>query len=107
MKDTVTIQVHDYDRCGFYHIVEDREATREEVCELRKRAHDSVNADWDRLPKEAAHIVYYAEMLDNSGEPWFAAIYMHGEAYDDHEFNRIFCAPQIGLVGAIHRRITQ
>ena len=100
----ITIQIHDYDRCGFYHIVEDRLATRQEVADLKKKARESVRIEWDKLPQAARHIVYYAELLDKSDEPWLVAVYMHGEAYDDQEFYRIFTRPGVGLVGAIHKK---
>lgn len=100
----IQVQIHDYDRCGIYHIVEDREATSSEVAELKKRARASVHADWGRLPEEARHIVYYAELLDVRGEVWFAAVYMHGEAYCDSDFYRTFTAPDVGYVGAVHKR---
>jgi len=105
MGKTVCIQVHDYDRYGFYHIVDDRNATIEELAELKEKARKSVHLDWNELPKEADHVVYYAEVLGNDGEPWFAAIYMHGEAYCEKEFDRIFHGKSIGYVGAFHKRV--
>ena len=105
MKKQINIQVHDYDNWGRYHIIEDRKATREEVVELKRKARASVKVDWDKLPKEATHIVYYAELLDRKGEVWYASIYMHGEAFDEAEFDRIFHQQYIGYVGAIHKRV--
>ena len=105
MEREISIQIHDYDRAGRYVITEDRKATLDEVHELKETARKSVKADWWRLPREATHIVYYAEMLDKDGEVWFAGIYMHGEAYDESEFDRIFHQPNIGYVGAIHKRV--
>ena len=102
--NTITIQIHDYDRCGFYHIVDDRQATRQEVVELKKKARESVRIEWDKLPQEARHIVYYAELLDKKEETCLVAIYMHGEAYSDNDFFRIFTRPDVGLVGAFHKR---
>ena len=104
MKE-IRIQVHDYSPWGPYSIVEDRTATPEEVHELKERALKSITVDWGRLPKEATHIVYYAELLDRKGEVWFAGIYMKGEAYADAEFERIFQRPEVGYVGAIHKRV--
>ena len=104
MSKEIQIQIHDYDRAGRYLIVEDRKAGAEEVASLKKKALQSVNlSSWDVLPENARHIVYYAELLDGAGEVWFAAIYMHGEAYDDAEFDRIFTRPEIGYVGAYHK----
>lgn len=100
---TIDIQIHDYDNAGRYRIVEDRQATQKELNELKNKARLSVKPLWDYLPKESEHIVYYAEMLNNVGNVWFAAIYMHGEAYTDDDFYETFCTPQIGYVGAIHK----
>ena len=103
MKE-ISIQIHDYDRWGNYHIVEDRNASKDEVYELKKKARESVHLEWDKLPDEARHILYYAELLDKKGRVWYAAIYMHGEAYPDGEFFRIVDRPDIGYVGAIHKK---
>lgn len=103
MKE-ISIQVHDYDNAGRYLITEDRKATLQEVAELKKKARASVHADWDRLPEWARHIIYYGELLDKSGEVWFAAIFMHGEAYPDDEFFHIVDRHDIGYVGAIHKK---
>lgn len=105
MKRRINIQIHDYDSCGRYLIVEDRKVTPEYVHELKEKARRSVNVNWGKLPPEATHIVYYAELLDSQDEVCFAAIYMHGEAYDEAEFDRIFHQPNIGYVGAIHKRV--
>ena len=99
----IKIQIHDYDTAGRYLITEDREGTIMDAIELKRRARSSVKAAWDKLPKEARHIVYYAELLDKSGEVYFAAIYMHGEAYTEDDFFRIFGAHGVGYVGAIHK----
>lgn len=104
MSKKITVQIHDYDRCGFYHIVEDRKASRQEVVDLKKRTRESVHVDWEKLPRESRHVVYYAELLDKRQNVCFAAVYMHGEAYDDKEFDRIFYRPDIGFVGAIHKK---
>ena len=103
MKE-ISIQVHDYDNVGRYLIVEDRKTTRKEVAELKARARASVHADWDKLPEQARHIVYYAELLDKDGDVWYASIYMHGEAFDETEFGRVFNRPDIGYVGAVHKK---
>lgn len=105
MNKQISIQVHDYDRIGRYLIIDDREATREEVLDLKKKARASVKVDWDRLDPMLTHIVYYAELVDKKDKVWYAAIYMHGEAYNDKEFYRIFNRPDIGYVGAIHKRV--
>jgi len=104
MEKEITIQIHDYDRFGRYLIVEERKATKAEVLDLKKKARESVKVEWDKLPKEVRHIVYYGELLDKDGEVWFAGIYMHGEAYGDKDFYRIFTRPDVGYVGAIHKR---
>jgi hypothetical protein len=104
MEKEISIQIHDYDLAGRYVIIEDRKATLDEAHELKEKARKSVNAEWQKLPPEAAHIVYYAEMLDKDGEVWFAGIYMCGEAYNEAGFDRIFHRPNIGYVGAIHKR---
>lgn len=104
MSQLINIQIHDYDRLGNYRIVEDRKATKNEVLQLKWKAQASVRADWDKLPKEARHIVYYAELLDRSGNVWYASIYMHGQAYDEKDFDRTFHTPVIGYVGAIHKK---
>lgn len=103
MSKEIQIQIHDYDRGGLYRIVEDRKASIEEVKSLKKKALQSVRLCWDVLPETARHIVYYGELLDKDGEVWFAAIYMHGEAYDDREFYRVFTRPGVGYVGAYHK----
>ena len=77
--------------------------TTEELLKLHNEAINSVKVDWSKLPEGATHIVYYAEMLNEQREVWFAGIYMKGEAYSDEEFYRIFTAPNIGYVGAIHK----
>lgn len=100
----ISLQVHDYDNAGRYLITEDRKASRAEVAELKKKARASVHADWGRLPEEARHIVYYAELLDKRGDVWFAAVYMHGEAFDEAEFDRVFHQQHIGYVGAVHKK---
>lgn len=105
MAKKIKIQIHDYDRCGIYHIVAEREVTRKELYGLKKAARESVRVEWDKLPEASRHIVYYAELLDKEGEPWFAAVYMHGEAYDDSSFYRLFPVPGVGYVGAIHKRV--
>ena len=66
MKKEITIQIHDYDRLGLYHIVEDRKTTWAEVLDLKRKARESVRIDWDKLPAGARHIVYYGELLDKS-----------------------------------------
>ena len=104
MEKEITIQIHDYDPLLGYRIVEDRKATKSEVLDLKKKARESVKVEWDKLPEEARHIVYYAELLDNMDEVCFVAIYMHGEAYGDNDFYRIFTRPGVGYVGAIHKR---
>lgn len=104
MEKEITIQIHDYDPLFGYRIVEDRKATKAEVLDLKKKARESVKVEWDKLPKEVRHIVYYGELLDKDGEVWFAGIYMHGEAYGDKDFYRIFTRPDVGYVGAIHKR---
>ena len=104
MEKEITIQIHDYDPFFWYRIVEDRKATKAEVLDLKKKARESVKVEWDKLPKEARHIVYYGELLDKDGEVYFAGIYMHGEAYGDSEFDRPFTRPEVGYVGAIHKR---
>lgn len=104
--DTITIQVHDYDNIGRYRIILDCNATLEEVREWKKKAHESVKADWGALPEVAAHIVYYAELVDKQNCVCFAGIYMHGEAYTDEDFERLFATREdIGYVGAVHKRI--
>lgn len=101
----ISIQVHDYDNVGRYRITLDCNASVEEANEWKKKARESVKVDWESLPKEATHIVYYAELVDQQNCVWFAGIFMHGEAYDDKEFDRIFCKPNVGYVGAIHKRV--
>ena len=103
MKKEICIQIHDYDPIGRYRIIEDRKATRDEVLDLKEKARKSVHLSWDELPAEAAHIVYYAELLDKDGKVWFAGIYMHGEAYNDISFDTLFTQPCIGYVGAYHK----
>lgn len=105
MEKEINIQVHDYDSNGFYRIVLDCNATVDEVREWHKKARESVKVDWDKLPPEATHIVYYAELVDKQNCVWFVGIYMHGEAYDEKDFDRIFCKPEVGYVGAIHKRV--
>ncbi len=104
MEKNINIQIHDYDSNGFYRIIADYDTSMEECHELRKKACESVKPDWDKLPPKATHIVYYAELVDKQNRTWFAGIYMHGEAYDDKEFDRIFCQPNVGYVGAFHKR---
>ena len=104
MSKEIKIQIHDYDSCGCYRITESRMATIEEVRKLKEKARQSVKLDWDKLPPEFTHIVYYGELLDENQEVWFAGIYLHGEAYTDEGFCGIFNAEDIGYVGAYHRR---
>lgn len=104
MSKLINVQIHDYDLLGNYRIVEDRKATKDEVLQLKWRARASVRAEWDKLPKEARHIVYYAELLDRGGNVWYASIYMHGQAYDESDFDRTFRSPVIGYVGAVHKK---
>lgn len=104
MEKQISIQVFDYDRIGRYLIVDEREVTPGEVRELEKKARESVLVDWDNLDPKLTHIVYYAELVDKKDKVWYAAIYMHGEAYDDDTFYRTFWRPDIGYVGAIHKR---
>lgn len=103
MKKEISIQIHDYDSAGRYLIIEDRKASPEEVQALKEKARKSVRLAWDQLPESARHIVYYGELLDKDGNVWFAGIYMHGEAYEDAEFDRLFTRPEVGYVGAYHR----
>lgn len=105
MEKEISIQIHDYDSCGRYVITEDRKGTLLEAQELKAAAHDSVKVEWWKLPREVTHVVYYAEMMDANGEVWFVAIYMHGEAFNETDFERIFHQPNIGYVGAIHKRV--
>lgn len=105
MEQKISIQVHDYDSCGRYLIIEDRKATRKEVHGLKIKARQSVKPEWDKLPAEATHIVYYAELCDKKDNVWYAAIYMHGEAFNEKDFDRIFRRSGVGYVGAIHKRI--
>lgn len=105
MDNTISIQIHDYDKIGRYLIQEEREVSMEEAMELKKQARKSVKVDWDILPSECTHIVYYAELLNDEGEVWYAAYFMHGQAYDEYEFDRTFYRKDIGYVGAIHKRI--
>lgn len=102
-EQKISIQIHDYVN-GIYRIVEDRKATWAEVRELKEKAISSVKIDWDNLPPSATHVVFYGELIDKNGDVWFAGIYMHGEAYDDTEFDRIFTAKDVGYVGAFHKR---
>jgi len=104
MNEKITIQIHNYDNAGRYIIVEDRKATSREVSEMKKEARASVRAEWDKLPTECRHILYYAELLDKNGNVWYAAIYMHGEAFTDGDFFGIVDRPDIGYVGAIHKK---
>lgn len=99
----IKVQIHDYDSYGFYRIVADIDTTMEECYALRKKAQESVKVDWESLPKEASHIVYYAELVDDQNCAWLAAVYMHGEAFNDKEFDRIFTRPDVGYVGAYHK----
>ena len=103
--EKITIQIHDYDAHGFYHIVDEKEVTPEQLYALKKAARESVRVEWDKLPEASRHIVYYAELLDQEGEPWLAAVYMHGEAYDDSSFYKLFPVPGVGYVGAFHKRV--
>jgi len=100
----ISIQIHDYEN-GIYRIVEDRKATWAEVQELKEKARSSVKIDWDNLPPKATHVVFYAELLDENGDVWFAGIFMHGEAYGDYDFDMIFTAKNVGYVGAFHKRV--
>lgn len=104
MEKGIKIQVHDYDMIGNYRIVEERIATRREVVELKKKARESVKLDWDAIPKDFTHVVYYGELLDKKGNVWYAGIYMRGECFQDGDFHRIFNAKDVGYVGAFHRR---
>jgi len=36
---------------------------------------------------------------------WFAGIFMHGQAYTDKDFEDIFWKPNVGYVGAFHKRV--
>lgn len=103
-KFDVQVQIHDYDGWGRYVIVEEKRMTRDELFELKEKARQSVKLDWKNLPSEMRHVVYYAELLDKDGLVWFAGVYMHGEVYDDKDFERIFNAEDIGYVGAFHKR---
>lgn len=100
----ISIQIHDYDSAGRYRIIEDRKANKWEIEMLKTKARLSVRTDWDKLPHDARHIVYYAELLNKKGEVWYVSIYMHGEAYNETEFDRIFHQQYIGYVGAIHKK---
>ena len=104
MEKGIKIQVHDYDLCGNYRIVEERTATKREVIELKKKARDSVKLDWTAIPKDFTHVVYYGELLDENGNVWYAGIYMRGECFQDGDFHRIFNSEDVGYVGAYHRR---
>ena len=104
MEKEISIQIHDYDAAGRYLIIEDRKATMAEVKALKEKARKSVKLAWDKLPERVKHIVYYGELLDKSGKVWFAAIFMHGEAYGDSDFDMIFTAKNVGYVGAYHKR---
>lgn len=105
MEKTITVQIHDYDISGRYRIVADFKATSKEVVALMSKALKSVNLDWSKLPPNATHVVYYAELVDKNDHVWFSAIYIRGEAYDDKEFDRVFCQPNVGYVGAFHKRV--
>lgn len=105
MNDTkICIQVHDYDNTGRYRITQDGHATPEEIQKLKERARDSVILDWTQLPDDAAHVVYYAELIDKQNKVAFVGIYMRGEAFNERDFERIFHRSEIGYVGAFHKR---
>lgn len=105
-ENTISLQVHNYDNIGRYRITLDCNATIEEIREWRKKAHESVKVNWDALPKDATHIVYYAELVDKQNCVWFASVYMHGQAYNEKDFDRLFATRRdIGYVGAIHKII--
>ena len=106
MAKTISIQVHDYDSIGRYRIILDYNATIEEVRNWKEKARDSVKVNWNALPKDAAHIVYYAELLDQQNEISFAGIYMYGQAYTEEDFDRLFRTRQdVGYVGAYHKLV--
>lgn len=105
MEKEITIQVHNYDHNGVYRIVLNCDATMEECRDWKKKALQSVKVDWSKLPEDAAHIVYYAELVDKQNCAWLAGVYMHGQAYNEKDFKRLFQARKdIGYVGAIHKR---
>jgi len=107
MERKIKVQIHDYDACGRYLITEEGEITNEERVALKHKARESVitPVDWSSLHEDLRHIVYYAELLDKDGEIWYVAIFMHGEAYPDDEFYRVFTQKDIGYVGAFHKRV--
>ncbi len=105
MENVITIQVHDYDRCGRYVITEDRNTNIDEAHELREKARESVKIAWDALGPEYTHVVYYAELENSTQGVWFAGIFMHGQAYTDKDFEDIFWKPNVGYVGAFHKRV--
>lgn len=106
MDKIITIQVHDYDKFGNYRIIENKNTTLAEAQELRKKAIASIGrVDWDKLPKECMHVVYYAELDNSTQGVWFAGIFMHGKAYTDRDFEDIFCKPNVSYVGAFHRLV--
>lgn len=106
MEKIISIQVHDYDNCGNYRIVDNRRATLSEAQGLRKKAIASIGrVDWDKLPPECTHVVYYAELDNSTQGVWFAGIFMHGQAYTDRDFEDIFCKPNVSYVGAFHKRV--
>lgn len=116
MADKITIQVHDWDSAGRYRIVREEQVSKEELVALKKQARNSAreNLDWDVIDEQNkewcslngtrfCHLLYYAELLNEHGDIWFAGIYMHGQAYIESDFERITNRQDIGYVGAFHR----
>ena len=71
-----------------------------ELCKIRKLAHDYLmpHINWDDYDPIYTHIVYYAEYNNET-----VYVYTDIELYTDETFER-FQKPDIGIVGAFHRR---
>lgn len=101
--DKIRLQVHDYDNLGIYRIILDCYASTQEVTNWKNKARLSLWIDWSKLPQQIRHVVFYAELLDKQNCVYLVGIYMHGQAYEEKDFERIFQRSDVGLVGAYHK----
>ena len=104
MQKPILIEVCDYDQYGTYGTQRYiRMAQLKEAREMRKKAYESVSADWENRPKECTHIVYYIETLNKHGEVYGAMVFMNGTEWTDKTFDALAGMRDVGYVGAIHR----
>ena len=85
-----------------------KEITKKELLEYKQKVYKSMSINWKNTYKGYNHAVFYSELNDKNGNPYYANIYLDGSAFvcDEQAFEELYQRPRQFTI-ALHRGALQ